>query len=80
VADLRPTRVVPPLDGVRPAADIEPLLDTAGVARLCGVCRRSVERMIARRQLPPPDLVVCRRLKRWRPDTIRRWLEEGGRP
>ncbi len=48
------------------------------IASLIGVSRRSVERERAAGRFPKPDLRVGR-MPLWRPETIRRWVEGGGR-
>lgn len=58
-----------------PPPDLESMIDLAGIARVFGVGRRTVERWRAGGMLPPPDLAVGR-VKRWRPSTVARWLEE----
>jgi predicted DNA-binding transcriptional regulator AlpA len=49
----------------------------ATVAKSLGIGRRTLERMRAAEQFPPPD-VMFGRSPRWRPETIRRWVEGGG--
>lgn len=66
--------------GLVPAAAIEPLLRVCDLERVLVCSRREVERMRASGRLPKPDLLVGRRSLRWRPETLRRWLKEGGRP
>jgi predicted DNA-binding transcriptional regulator AlpA len=50
------------------------------VAAALGVSRRALERERAAGRFPKPDLILGRRMPLWRPETIRRWAEEGGRP
>jgi predicted DNA-binding transcriptional regulator AlpA len=50
-------------------------LDT--VAKSLGIGRRTLERMRTAGQFPPPDVMIGRS-PRWRPETIRRWVERGG--
>jgi predicted DNA-binding transcriptional regulator AlpA len=65
--------------GLQAAADIEPLLRVADLTRVLNCSRRVVERMRAAGRLPSPDLHIGK-MPRWRPATIRQWIEEGGRP
>jgi predicted DNA-binding transcriptional regulator AlpA len=48
----------------------------ADLARVLNCSRRVVERMRAAGRLPKPDLFVGNRSPRWRPETIRRWIDE----
>ena len=62
--------------------------ETAGVERLTlrldelaaalGVSRRAIERERSAGRFPKPDLSIGR-MPLWRPETIARWLEGGGR-
>jgi predicted DNA-binding transcriptional regulator AlpA len=65
--------------GLKGAAEVEPLLRMADLARVLNCSRRVVERMRAASRLPKPDLFVGNRSPRWKPTTIRLWIEEGGR-
>jgi predicted DNA-binding transcriptional regulator AlpA len=58
---------------------LEELLSVNDLARLFKGSRRTIERMRASGKLPPPDLRVGK-LPRWKPETIREWIERGGRP
>lgn len=55
---------------------IEPLMGVADLARVLNVSRRSVERLRSSGKLPRPDLHAGK-LPRWRPETIRRWINGG---
>ena len=69
-----------PPDAAGPDAPIiEPLLTVEGVASALSVNRRTVERMLSAGKLPGPDLRIGR-MPRWKAETIRRWIENGGRP
>jgi predicted DNA-binding transcriptional regulator AlpA len=57
---------------------IEPLLSLDGLARALTISRRTAERLLSAGRLPRPDLRLGR-MPRWRPETIRRWIEGGGR-
>jgi hypothetical protein len=48
------------------------------VASELDISRRALERERAAGRFPPPDKVVGR-MPLWRPETIRRWIEGGGR-
>jgi predicted DNA-binding transcriptional regulator AlpA len=48
------------------------------LAAALGVSRRAIERERSAGRFPRPDLVMGR-MPLWRPDTIRDWLEGGGR-
>jgi predicted DNA-binding transcriptional regulator AlpA len=76
-ADLPPgvSPVATPLDAL--ASRLTLRLDE--VAAALGVSRRAIERERSSGRFPKPDLVMGR-MPLWRPDTIRDWLERGGRP
>jgi hypothetical protein len=40
-------------------------------------CRRLVERMRSAGKIPKPDIKIGK-MPRWKPETIRRWIERGG--
>lgn len=64
------------------ATSIEPSLTFAEVCRIRAISRRTGERERAAGLWPKPDYYVgtgTRKSPRWRPGSIRRWLE-GGRP
>jgi predicted DNA-binding transcriptional regulator AlpA len=48
------------------------------VAATLGVSRRAIERLRSAGRFPPPDLTIGR-MPLWRPETIRAWIEGGGR-
>jgi predicted DNA-binding transcriptional regulator AlpA len=48
------------------------------VARALGVSRRSIERERSAGRFPKPDLHVGR-MPLWKPETLQRWIEDGGR-
>jgi predicted DNA-binding transcriptional regulator AlpA len=43
-----------------------------------GVSRRAIERERSAGRFPRPDLTIGR-MPLWRPETIREWIENGGR-
>jgi hypothetical protein len=57
---------------------IEPLMSIDDLAEVLKCSRRGVERLRASGRFPKPDIVVGR-MPRWRPGTIRKWIERGGR-
>jgi hypothetical protein len=63
-------------------AGVEPLLTLDGLATCLAISRRTAERMKSSGKLPPPDLKI-NRMPRWRPQTLRAWIDEqaerGGR-
>jgi predicted DNA-binding transcriptional regulator AlpA len=73
--------VIDPLtESDRPPLAVERLaLRLDEIARALGVSRRSLERERSAGRFPKPDLIIGRRMPLWRPDTIREWLERGGR-
>jgi predicted DNA-binding transcriptional regulator AlpA len=48
------------------------------VAKALGVSRRTLERERSAGRFPKPDLTIGR-MPLWGPETIRRWVEGGGR-
>ncbi len=60
-------------------ASIEPMLHIDDLAALLSCSRRLVERMRAGGRIPRPDLHVGR-CPRWKPATIRAWIDRGGKP
>jgi excisionase family DNA binding protein len=56
---------------------IDPMLTVDAVAKLLAISRRTAERMRSSGKLPQPDLRIGR-LPRWKPETIRAWIEKGG--
>ena len=67
------------IPGIVTGDTIEPLLGIKGLTRVLSCGRSTIERMLANGKLPRPDLVVGRRSPRWRPMTIRRWIDAGGK-
>jgi hypothetical protein len=74
------SRPVSPSEPI-PAVPIKDKLtwDLADLAALTGLSRRLLERELAAGRLPRCDLRVGRRCL-WRPESIREWIEKGGRP
>ena len=58
---------------------IEPMLGIDDLAAILSCSRRLVERMRSAGKVPKPDFHAGR-CPRWKPETIRRWIGEGGRP
>jgi hypothetical protein len=48
------------------------------LTKILNCSRRAVERLKSGGKLPRPDLILCKRMPRWRPETIRAWIEQGG--
>jgi hypothetical protein len=48
------------------------------LSALTGLSRRTLERERSAGRLPPPDLRVGKRVL-WKPETVRAWIEGGGR-
>jgi hypothetical protein len=61
------------------ADGIEKLVTLADLSYRLDCDERTIRRLRAAGSLPPPDLKIGRS-PRWRPETIRRWIERGGRP
>ena len=89
VADSGPLRLADAIDppkNLRPEAKrgptlpagMEPMLGIDDLASLLSCSRRLIERMRSAGKVPRPDLHVGR-CPRWMPETIRRWIEAGGR-
>ncbi len=69
------------IPGVVPASAIEPLLKLTDLTRVLNCQLRTVERLKSSGRLPKPDLLIgtgTRKSPRWKPATIRRWIDEGG--
>jgi hypothetical protein len=90
-ADSGPLRLdgtlAPPPEDTRPEAKrgpilpagIEPLLGIDDLAAVLNCSRRLVERMRSAGKVPKPDIQIGK-MPRWRVETIRRWIAEGGKP
>ncbi|MGP0068624.1 MAG: helix-turn-helix transcriptional regulator [Isosphaeraceae bacterium] len=73
-----------PVESPKLAADPVPIRDKLvwgwdDIAALTGLSRRLLQREVSARRMPAPDVTICRRAL-WRPETIRRWIEGGGKP
>lgn len=60
------------------AAGIQPMLSLDDLAAALSCSRRLVDRLKSAGKLPAPDLKVGR-MPRWRPETIRRWIDAQGK-
>jgi predicted DNA-binding transcriptional regulator AlpA len=83
VYDPGPVRLAD-ADGRQPEAPsaghiIEPMLSIDDLAALLNCSRRLVERMRSAGKIPKPDIHVGK-CPRWKPATIRAWIERGGKP
>ena len=58
---------------------IEPMLHIDDLAALLSCSRRLVERMRSAGKVPKPDIHVGK-CPRWKPATIRAWIDRGGKP
>jgi predicted DNA-binding transcriptional regulator AlpA len=77
----RPTRAISLADS-RSSADVAVgrlTLRLDELAAALGVSRRAIERERSAGRFPKPDLIIGR-MPLWRPETIRSWIEGGGRP
>ena len=59
-------------------ASIEPMLHIDDLAALLSCSRRLVERMRSAGKIPKPDIHVGK-CPRWKPATIRAWIDRGGK-
>ena len=60
---------------------LEALLRLADLAEALNVSGRTIERLRSAGLLPRPDLMLgvgARKSPRWKPETIRQWIEQGG--
>ncbi len=89
VADPSPLRLadaIDPPEDPRPEAkpgrtlpaSIEPMLHIDDLAALLSCSRRLVERMRSAGKVPKPDIHVGK-CPRWKPATIRAWIDRGGK-
>jgi len=62
---------------IRPAPALEPLLSMNDVAEALNCARRTLEAMRAGGRFPRPDAMIGRS-PRWKPETIRAWIAQGG--
>ena len=69
--EAKPGRTLP--------ASIEPMLHIDDLAALLSCSRRLVERMRSAGKVPKPDIHVGK-CPRWKPATIRAWIDSGGKP
>jgi predicted DNA-binding transcriptional regulator AlpA len=69
--EAKPGRTLP--------ASIEPMLHIDDLAALLSCSRRLVERMRSAGKVPKPDIHVGK-CPRWKPATIRAWIDRGGKP
>jgi hypothetical protein len=56
---------------------IEPMLSLDDLAAILKVGRRWLERERSAGRIPKPDFMAGR-CPRWKPETIRQWIERGG--
>ena len=66
-----------------PRPPVQPLTEAvltwrlSAVAKALGISRRTLERERAAGRFPRPDKVIGR-MPFWKPETVRRWIDEGG--
>lgn len=71
-------RTSAPPEAVQPTDSLAALLSVVDLARVLNGSRRTIERLRAAGKLPRPDLHLGT-MPRWKAETIRRWIEGGGR-
>lgn len=77
--DSQPEESCPGIKPRRPLpAGMEPMLGIDDLAALLRCSRRLIERMRSAGKVPKPDLHVGK-MPRWKPATIRAWIERGSR-
>lgn len=57
---------------------VEPMMSLGDWSGVLNCSRRMVERLKSSGRLPKPDLIIGR-MPRWKPETVRRWIESGGK-
>jgi predicted DNA-binding transcriptional regulator AlpA len=75
---IRPPLSEPATSAVRPLAEAVITWRKKAVARALGISERALDRERSAGRFPRPDLVIGR-MPLWRPETIRRWVEGGGK-
>jgi len=56
------------------ATTLEPMLGIDDLASVLNISRRGLERLRTAKKVPEPDLVLGR-MPRWKPATIRTWID-----
>jgi hypothetical protein len=60
------------------AASVRPLVyRKAVIVGMLGICGRTFERLVSAGKFPPPD-AYAGKAPLWRPETLERWLDQGG--
>ena len=82
-AATRPVGVFEPADAIEARSEAPAPVERltyrlADLAKALGISRRALERERSAGRLPRPDLSIGR-MPLWRVETIRRWIERGGR-
>lgn len=62
---------------IKSAPAIEPLLSMNDVAAALNCSRRTLEAWRAGKRFPRPDAMIGRS-PRWKPETVRDWIGQGG--
>jgi len=76
--DQSPVKQADSTESVNAGHVIESLLSIDDLARILLCSRRLVERMRSAGKIPKPDIRIGK-MPRWRAETIREWIESGGR-
>jgi hypothetical protein len=79
----RPVGIFKLRDAIKPEFEVPPIprltWRIGDIATALGISRRAIERERSAGRLPQPDTVIGR-MPLWKPETIRAWIEGGGRP
>jgi predicted DNA-binding transcriptional regulator AlpA len=52
------------------------LIDIEEVSRRVNIGERTLWRYISERKFPPPDVSIGKKVRRWKPGTIRLWIDK----
>ena len=77
----RPAPDLSSLPGLTTASAIESMLRNEDLPRVLACSDRTILRLRAAGKFPPPDLLIGtgkRKSPRWKAETIRRWIDQGG--
>jgi predicted DNA-binding transcriptional regulator AlpA len=67
-----------PITAAQSSASIAPLITKGDLERILQIDSRTIDRMRSSGKLPKPDLFLSR-MPRWKAETIRAWIEGGGK-
>lgn len=79
----RPAVDLAKLPGVVPASAIEPLLGPNDLPGILAISLSTIDRLRSSGRFPKPDKLIgigSRKMPRWKPETIRKWIDAGGEP